>query len=31
MPEIEPGDVLPGDGIVTRGTGAYHRAKRHIA
>jgi len=31
MPEIEPGDVLPGDGILTRGTGAYHRAKPHIA
>ena len=28
MPEIEPGEVLLGDRIVSRGTGAYHRAKR---
>jgi phenylalanine-4-hydroxylase len=28
MPEIEPGEVLPGDLVVSRGTGAYHRAKR---
>ena len=27
LPEIEPGDVLPGDEVVMRGTGAYHRAK----
>lgn len=26
--ETEPGGLLPGDRIVTRGTGAYHRAKR---
>jgi phenylalanine-4-hydroxylase len=28
-PELEPGDVLPGDRIVSRGTGAYHAAKRN--
>jgi phenylalanine-4-hydroxylase len=27
-PEIDPGDVLPDDRIVARGTGAYHQAKR---
>jgi phenylalanine-4-hydroxylase len=31
MPEIEADDVLPDDNIVARGTGAYHRAKRHVA
>jgi phenylalanine-4-hydroxylase len=29
MPEIEPGEVLPDDKIVARGTGAYHRSKRN--
>jgi phenylalanine-4-hydroxylase len=28
MAEIEPGEILPDDGIITRGTGTYHRAKR---
>ena len=28
QPEIEPGNVLPEDGVVTRGTGKYHAAKR---
>jgi len=28
LPEIDPGDVLPDDRIVARGTGAYHQAKR---
>ena len=28
MPEIEPGDVLPDDEVVARGSGTYHRAKR---
>jgi len=28
LPEIEPGEVLPDDRVVSRGTGAYHRAKR---
>jgi len=28
LPEFEPGDVLPTDRIVTRGTGRYHEAKR---
>jgi phenylalanine-4-hydroxylase len=27
-PEFEPGDVLPGDRVVARGTSAYHAAKR---
>jgi phenylalanine-4-hydroxylase len=27
MPEIEPGEVLPGDEVIARGTGAYHKAK----
>ena len=26
--EFEPGDVLPSDGVVTRGSGRYHAAKR---
>jgi phenylalanine-4-hydroxylase len=29
VPEIEPGEVLPGDRVVSRGTGAYHRSKRN--
>jgi phenylalanine-4-hydroxylase len=28
QPEFTPGTVLPTDGIVTRGTGRYHRGKR---
>ncbi len=28
QPEFEPGDVLPTDRVVTRGTGRYHAAKR---
>jgi len=28
LPEIGPGDALPSDNVVARGTGAYHRAKR---
>jgi phenylalanine-4-hydroxylase len=28
--EIEPGDILPSDGVVSRGTGAYHRVKHSI-
>ena len=28
LKEIEPGDVVPGDKLVARGTGAYHRGKR---
>lgn len=27
-PEFEPGDVLPTDQVITRGTGAYHAARR---
>ena len=27
-PDYEPGDVLPGDRVVARGTGAYHESKR---
>lgn len=29
QPSHEPGDVLPGDGVIARGTGHYHAAKRH--
>jgi phenylalanine-4-hydroxylase len=28
MAEIEPGEILPDDRVITRGTGTYHRAKR---
>ena len=28
MAEIEPGDLLAGDDVIARGTGAYHAAKR---
>jgi phenylalanine-4-hydroxylase len=28
LPEFEPGDVLPDDRVLTRGTGAYHAARR---
>lgn len=28
QPEFEPGDVLPTDQVITRGTGAYHAARR---
>ncbi len=31
MPEFEAGAVLPGDTVVTRGTGTYHTAKRQEA
>ena len=27
--EFEPGEVLPSDRVIARGTGAYHRRKRH--
>ena len=27
LPEIDPGEVLPDDGVITRGTGAYHQGK----
>ena len=27
-PEYEPGDVLPTDTVITRGSGSYHQAKR---
>jgi phenylalanine-4-hydroxylase len=27
-PEYQPGDVLPSDSVIARGTGAYHRAKQ---
>jgi phenylalanine-4-hydroxylase len=29
QPDFEPGDVLPQDRVVSRGTGAYHAAKRN--
>jgi phenylalanine-4-hydroxylase len=28
LPDLEPGEVLPGDKVITRGTGRYHAAKR---
>jgi phenylalanine-4-hydroxylase len=28
LPELEPGDVLPTDEVIHRGSGRYHRAKR---
>jgi phenylalanine-4-hydroxylase len=28
QPDLEPGEVLPDDKVVTRGTGRYHAAKR---
>jgi phenylalanine-4-hydroxylase len=28
QPELEPGDVLAGDGVVSRGSGRYHAARR---
>jgi phenylalanine-4-hydroxylase len=31
QPEYEPGDVLPTDAVVSRGTGAYHQARRKVA
>lgn len=31
LPEFEPGDVLPSDRVVSRGTGAYHAARRKVA
>lgn len=31
QPDHEPGDVLPTDGVMTRGTGDYHAAKRRAA
>jgi phenylalanine-4-hydroxylase len=31
LPEFEPGDVLPEDEVLARGTGEYHRAKRRVA
>jgi hypothetical protein len=31
MIEIEPGEVLPTDRIIARGTGAYHARRRETA
>jgi phenylalanine-4-hydroxylase len=31
QPEIEPGDLQPGDAVITRGTGRYHAARRRGA
>ena len=28
QPEFEPGDVLPQDRVIQRGTGAYHSVKK---
>ena len=30
QPELEPGDILPSDRVVARGTGAFHAAKRPV-
>jgi phenylalanine-4-hydroxylase len=30
QPELEPGDILPSDRVITRGTGRYHAAKRQV-
>jgi phenylalanine-4-hydroxylase len=29
QPDLEPGELRPGDKIITRGTGRYHAAKHH--
>lgn len=29
QPDFEPGDILPHDQLIGRGTGHYHAAKRH--
>lgn len=29
QPDLQPGDVLSSDRVLTRGTGTYHHAKRH--
>ena len=29
LPDFDPGDVLPTDAVITRGTGRYHRDKRN--
>ncbi len=31
LPEFQPGDVLPGDTVIQRGSGRYHRARRRQA
>lgn len=31
LPEFQPGDVTAEDEVFTRGTGEYHKAKRHAA
>jgi phenylalanine-4-hydroxylase len=28
QPDLDPGEVLPGESVITRGTGAYHIARR---
>jgi phenylalanine-4-hydroxylase len=29
LPDFDPGDVLPTDAVISRGTGRYHRDKRN--
>jgi phenylalanine-4-hydroxylase len=29
LPAFEPGDVLPSDAVIARGTGRHHRDQRH--
>ena len=31
LPDLEPGTVDPADKVLHRGTGAYHKARRHVA
>ena len=30
MPDVGPGAALPGDGLTSRGTGAYHAARQKV-
>lgn len=30
LPDLEPGDVLPSDAVLQRGTGAYHASRRAV-
>ena len=31
LPELEPGTIDPGDGLLHRGTGIYHAGRRRVA
>ena len=28
LPELEPGEILPGEQVITQGTGTHHAARR---